>query len=86
MANATVKEITSDVVRFEVPGTGDDAPPELRELNADTVIVASGLEGNPDAIKAFEGLAPQVEVIGDCTGVTYLEGAIHDGFAAGGRV
>jgi 2,4-dienoyl-CoA reductase (NADPH2) len=86
VANATVKEITSDVVRFEVPGTGDDAPPELREFNADTVIVATGLEGNPDAIKAFEGLAPQVEVIGDCTGVTYLEGAIHDGFAAGGRV
>ncbi|MEE3331840.1 MAG: FAD-dependent oxidoreductase [Myxococcota bacterium] len=88
VANATVKEITDAVVRFEVAGAGagEDTPAEQREFAADTVIVATGLAGNPELVKSFEGLAAQTEVIGDCTGVSYLEGAMHDGWNAGARI
>ena len=51
-------------------------------IPADTVILATGLEANPDLAEALKGLAPQVRVLGDATGVTYIEGAVSDGFHA----
>ena len=37
---------------------------------------------SPAIFSLLRGLAPSVEAIGDCTGVGYLEGAIHEGFRA----
>ncbi|MCA9509648.1 MAG: FAD-dependent oxidoreductase [Myxococcales bacterium] len=88
VANARVLEIRADAVRFEVTPqsrTGDAAP-QVREFAADTVVVATGLEGSPELVARFDGLAPHVEAIGDCTGVGYLEGAIGDGFRAASAI
>jgi len=76
ITNAAIEEITSAAVRYRV-GEADAV-----QAPADTVIIATGLEANPAAVERFEGLAARVEAIGDCTGVSYLEGAIHEGFQA----
>jgi 2,4-dienoyl-CoA reductase (NADPH2) len=77
---AHVLEITGSSVRFE---TREDAAaaPQASEARVDTVIVATGLAPNPGA-EALEGVAARVVVVGDAKGVGYIEGAIHDGFAA----
>ena len=74
--------IEAERVRYQVrPASEGDAPTPF-EVAADTVIVATGLEANPSAVAGFEELDLPVRAIGDCTGVGYLEGAIHDGFTA----
>ncbi|MFP6663956.1 MAG: FAD-dependent oxidoreductase [Deltaproteobacteria bacterium] len=81
---AQVKEITDTSVIFAV------AQPEggtaTAETAADSVIIATGLTANPALGEALAGLAGTVEVLGDATGVEYLEGAIRDGFAAAMRL
>ena len=57
-----------------------DGTQSKHSIRADTVIIASGLLPSPDLATALEGLAPEVHVLGDATGVEYLEGAIRDGF------
>ncbi len=86
VTNTTFREITDEAVRYEVAPTSEDEAPLQRETPADSVIIATGLTANPAAIQLFEGLAKSVEAIGDCTGVDYLEGAIHDGFRAASQL
>jgi 2,4-dienoyl-CoA reductase (NADPH2) len=82
--NARVSEVGEKSVFFQtVTGEGQT---EERAVAADTVIVATGLEANDALAARFEGLADRVEVIGDCSGVSYIEGAIHDGFHAAARI
>jgi 2,4-dienoyl-CoA reductase (NADPH2) len=81
---AKVKNITDASVVFEIGQP--DGSVEPSEAPADSVILATGLEANPALGKALAGLAATVEVIGDATGVGYLEGAIRDGFAAAMRL
>lgn len=80
VTNATLREVTDDAVHYELAATDESEAPIRRAIRADSVIVATGLAANPEAVQPFEGLAPSVEAIGDCTGVGYLEGAIHDAF------
>ena len=75
ITGAQVLEIGREVVRFRA-----DAGSE--ELPADTVIVATGLHPNRDAVERLRlANAPVVE-IGDAKELGYLEGAIHQGFQA----
>ncbi len=80
ITNAIFREITDDAVHYELPATSEGEAPIRHAAAADSVIIATGLAANPEAIRPFEGLAPSVEAIGDCTGIGYLEGAIHDAF------
>lgn len=80
VTDATDIEIGDEAVRFRAPDS-PGADPEAITVPADTVVLATGLEPNPDA-QAFEGAAARVVYVGDATGVTYIEGAIHDGFRA----
>ena len=77
---ARVLEIADDVVRFEAPGSGGE--PEALEFAADSVVVATGLVANPTLVEQLRAEGIEVRAIGDCTGVGYIEGAIHDGFRA----
>lgn len=79
---ADVVSIEPDRVRYTVRAAGEEAAPTAFDAAADTVIVATGLEANPKAIATFEDLEVPVRAIGDCTGVGYIEGAIHEGFSA----
>jgi 2,4-dienoyl-CoA reductase (NADPH2) len=75
-----VLEIRDDVVRTERALEGTE--PELRDFPADTVIIASGLVANPSLAESLSAVGVPISVIGDGSGVGYIEGAIHDGFHA----
>ncbi len=79
VTNAQISEVGKKSVFFTTDG-------DEREVQAETVIIATGLLANDAQAARFEGLAERVEVIGDCSGVSYIEGAIHDGFHAALRV
>jgi 2,4-dienoyl-CoA reductase (NADPH2) len=73
--NAEVVEIERDAVRYRV---GDQA---LR-VDADTVVITTGLAPNPGLAESLRAAGIDPVVIGDVSGVGYIEGAIHDGFHA----
>ncbi|MGH0031367.1 MAG: FAD-dependent oxidoreductase, partial [Myxococcota bacterium] len=77
----TVREITEECVHAERAGK-QDAAPEALSLPADTVIVATGLAPNPGPVDELRRAGAPVVVVGDAGGVGYIEGAIHQGFAA----
>jgi 2,4-dienoyl-CoA reductase-like NADH-dependent reductase (Old Yellow Enzyme family)/NADPH-dependent 2,4-dienoyl-CoA reductase/sulfur reductase-like enzyme len=79
VTGAEVTEILDDRVRYRV-GSGHDATDH--EVPVDTVVIATGLVGDESVADRFREAGLDPVVIGDCTGVGYLEGAIHDGFRA----
>jgi 2,4-dienoyl-CoA reductase-like NADH-dependent reductase (Old Yellow Enzyme family)/thioredoxin reductase len=50
------------------------------EIPADTIVLALGVVPRTAAVKEFQGLAPEVYAIGDCSAPRNLMGAVHDGF------
>jgi 2,4-dienoyl-CoA reductase-like NADH-dependent reductase (Old Yellow Enzyme family)/NADPH-dependent 2,4-dienoyl-CoA reductase/sulfur reductase-like enzyme len=50
------------------------------EISADAVVLSLGFKVPTESVKAFQGLAPDVYVIGDCAKPSNLKNAIHDGF------
>ena len=67
---ATVVEIASDEVVYEVGG-------ERRQAPADTVVVAGDVRPGASLADAIEALGVEVHVVGDAAEVGYIEGAIH---------
>jgi 2,4-dienoyl-CoA reductase (NADPH2) len=51
-------------------------------VEADSVVVATGLERDPGAIEALRSAGVPVVAVGDCAELGYLEGAIRQGFDA----
>lgn len=78
--HAEATEITTTEVRYT--RTDPDGTQSQHHAPADAVILAAGLEPNPHLATQLQGLAPEIQVLGDATGVEYLEGAIRDGFHA----
>ena len=78
--NVRVLEIGADNVRFERQAA--EGAPEVCDVAADTVVVATGLVANPGPAASLRAAGIDVVEIGDTTGVGYIEGAIHDGFRA----
>jgi 2,4-dienoyl-CoA reductase (NADPH2) len=81
VTRARVVSIDERSVRFE-HAAGEGAPLVADAAAADTVIVATGLEANPEPARLLAAAGIPVVEIGDATGVGYLEGAIHSGFRA----
>jgi 2,4-dienoyl-CoA reductase (NADPH2) len=52
-------------------------------LAADSVILAAGATGNPDLAERLSARGLEVHIAGDCGGVGYLHGAMHDGHRVG---
>jgi 2-enoate reductase len=50
------------------------------EIPADFVILSLGFKPRTKELKAFQELAPDVHVIGDCVNPSNLKHAIHDAF------
>ena len=67
-----VEEITDEGV--VVSGDG-----ERQTLAADHVILATAPKSDPTSAEKFAGAAPEVHVIGDCSEVGYIAGAIASG-------
>jgi hypothetical protein len=81
-----VLEIGEKAVRFELAGAKEGEAAVPHELAADTVILAAGLEPNPEPARRLREAGVPVIEIGDATGVGYIEGAVHSGFRAGTEV
>lgn len=50
------------------------------EIPADTVVLSLGSKSRTQTVNKFQGLAPEVYVIGDCSNPRNLMAAIHEGF------
>jgi 2,4-dienoyl-CoA reductase (NADPH2) len=74
--DAAVESIADDAVHYRI---GD----ETSSVAADHVVVATGLVADESVADRFRDAGLDPVVIGDCTGVGYLEGAIREGFHAG---
>lgn len=80
VAHAVVREIGEREVAYEIRTSASEG--QLATANADSVVLAVGLEANPEiAIRLKEAGVP-VRELGDVSGVGYLEGAMRDGFEA----
>jgi pyruvate/2-oxoglutarate dehydrogenase complex dihydrolipoamide dehydrogenase (E3) component len=57
-----------------------NANQQERTIDADQVIITSGAEGDLGLADRLRSDGLTVHSIGDCNGVTYIDGAIHAGF------
>lgn len=78
--NATVTRIDETDVHY---ASGDAGASTAESVAATSVIIATGLTGSPN-LGAWDGIdGIDTTIVGDASGIGYLEGAIHDGFHAG---
>ena len=77
---ARVTRITENTVEYSLSDSDDKV--ESRDVRAESVIVTLGLQADPGLGASLEGSGIKALSIGDCTGVGYIEGAIHDGLKA----
>ena len=73
--SVTLEEIEETAVRYRE----DEA---TFQVAAETVVITTGLVSNLSLAESLEANGIEPTVIGDCTGVGYIEGAIHEGFKA----
>ena len=76
VTGAEVVEVTDALVRYR---TADGEA----STEADSVVIATGLIADESVADRFRAAGFDPVVIGDCTGVGHLEGAISEGFHAG---
>jgi hypothetical protein len=55
-----------------------DGEGQVQSAQADTVIVAKGATGDTSLADSLAAAGFTVHTIGDATGVSYIEGAMHD--------
>jgi 2,4-dienoyl-CoA reductase (NADPH2) len=77
-----VLEIGEKSLSFETAPASRDGVPTRGEVAVDTVILAAGLEANPEPARRLREAGVPVIEIGDATGVGYIEGAVHSGYLA----
>ncbi|MFK7895126.1 MAG: FAD-dependent oxidoreductase [Myxococcota bacterium] len=80
VANAHIRSIGPKDVSYDIRKKDEAEEPCV--VHADTVILATGLGANPDIPKALAESGVPIREIGDVSGVSYLEGAMNDGFHA----
>lgn len=77
--NAVVESIDSTRVHYR-------RNDESHSLPADNVILASGATANTALAETLTALNIPLWQVGDCSGVSYIQGAIHEGARAGREV
>lgn len=75
-----VKEIIGQSVICE------DAAGNRQKIDADTVVVCSGLKARKEVADSFRGLAPDVYAIGDCVSARKISDAIEEAHRAALRI
>jgi NADPH-dependent 2,4-dienoyl-CoA reductase/sulfur reductase-like enzyme len=75
LTDVRVDAITDAGVLYTKDGAQQTAP-------ADSVILAAGVQENRSLADSLDGLGAEVQLLGDCKGVGYIEGAIMDGARA----
>ncbi|GAB3279993.1 FAD-dependent oxidoreductase [Parahaliea aestuarii] len=77
---ATVRRVSAGTVTYVNDGGQE------RTIGADHVILTTGTIENPTLADALENHGFDVLTAGDCNGVTYIEGAMREGYLAGQSV
>lgn len=84
IANTRVQSIHDKGVSYIC--TDSDNQQQSHFEASDSVILALGASANYDLLEQLEPLNIPLRSIGDCRGIGYIEGAIHEGNAAGREV
>jgi 2,4-dienoyl-CoA reductase-like NADH-dependent reductase (Old Yellow Enzyme family)/NADPH-dependent 2,4-dienoyl-CoA reductase/sulfur reductase-like enzyme len=79
IANASVHLIDDEGVHYRCGN-------ESKVVGADSIILASGAKANNDLSAMLQSLDIPIWQVGDCSGVSYIEGAMHEGSRAGREV
>jgi 2,4-dienoyl-CoA reductase-like NADH-dependent reductase (Old Yellow Enzyme family)/thioredoxin reductase len=79
--NAQVVEITRNVVRYQLPQADGVSSPDVREVQADDVIIASEVRSDQTLADELRDAGLSVHVVGDAAQVGYIEGAMHSAHA-----
>jgi 2,4-dienoyl-CoA reductase (NADPH2) len=80
IGNVRVVEISDRAVTFVNANNQESSIP------ADQVIVTSGITSNTALADEITAAGFEVHMAGDCSSVTYIEGAVHEGNAVGSAV
>ena len=72
LTDVKVKEIMGDAVEFITNGD------ELKTVEADTVILATGTVPDQDLFDKVKALCPEVHLLGDCNKIGYIKGSLAD--------
>lgn len=73
LVNTKCMEITENNVTIEVEGV-------MSSIEAETVIIATGLQSRTELANSFFGITPETYTIGDCKNVGIIMNATKDGF------
>jgi 2,4-dienoyl-CoA reductase (NADPH2) len=80
LAGARVEAIGEESVVFR----GGEGEPQ--SLPVDSVVLATGMQESRALAEALEGTETELHLLGDCSGVGYIEGAILEGMQVGRSV
>lgn len=76
LKNVDFEEITPHGVNIT------DGEGKKRAIAADTVVLAGGMEPNQELSQQIEGRVPQIHLVGDCSELRLIHGAVEDGYRA----
>jgi NADPH-dependent 2,4-dienoyl-CoA reductase/sulfur reductase-like enzyme len=76
LKNVDIEEITPHGVNIT------DGEGKKQAIAADTVVLAGGMEPNQTLSQHIEGKVPRIHLIGDCSELRLIHGAVEDGFRA----
>ncbi|MBA7473661.1 NADH oxidase [subsurface metagenome] len=76
LKNVDFEEITPHGVNIT------DGEGKKQAIAADTVVLAGGMEPNQALSQQIEGKVPQIHLVGDCSELRLIHGAIEDGYCA----
>jgi len=80
LPHVRVVKITKDNVTYLNQGN------QQRTILADNIIVTSGTQSDLALADELSALDIEVLSVGDCNGVSYIEGAIHEGYKVGSQI
>ncbi|TEU02742.1 MAG: FAD-binding protein [Dehalococcoidia bacterium] len=76
LKNVDFEEITPHGVNIT------DSEGKKQAIAADTVVLAGGMEPNQALSQQIEGKVPQIHLVGDCSELRLIHGAVEDGYRA----
>jgi 2,4-dienoyl-CoA reductase-like NADH-dependent reductase (Old Yellow Enzyme family) len=76
LKNVDFEEITPHGVNIT------DGEGKKQAIAADTVVLAGGMEPNQEPSQQIEGRVPQIYLVGDCSELRLIHGAVEDGYRA----
>jgi 2,4-dienoyl-CoA reductase-like NADH-dependent reductase (Old Yellow Enzyme family) len=76
LKNVDFEEITPHGVNIT------DSEGKKQAIAADTVVLTGGMEPNKTLSQQIEGKVPQIHLVGDCSELRLIHGAVEDGYRA----